>query len=122
MFLLLMCCDANANIMLCVFLCCADMPYRNGKEWWLVGETLRILLLTSCVGFISRSCYVKMLVAQIIALVFLVLFLWCRPYRRSYHNCFQALLMTLPVFGMGPSRFCGIFYSERTLCFFTAMA
>ena len=32
-------------------------PYRDGKEWWLCVEMVRILLLSSCVGFLARSCW-----------------------------------------------------------------
>ena len=39
----------------------------------------RILLLSSCVGFISRSCQIKSLVAMLIALAYSALFLWTRP-------------------------------------------
>ena len=59
--------------------CLSDEPYRLGYEWWLPAETIRILILTSMVGFISRSCWIKMLVAQIISVAFLALFLWVRP-------------------------------------------
>ena len=75
-------------------------PYRRGYEWWLTAEYARILLLTSCIGFLSRSCYVKMLLAQIFGLVFLALFLYARPYRRNFHTCLQALTMALPIFGL----------------------
>ena len=64
-------------------------------------ETIRILILTSMVGFISRSCWIKMLVAQIISVAFLALFLWVRPYRRGTHNLMQAAAMLLPVIGLG---------------------
>ena len=75
-------------------------PFRVGKEWWHICELLRLLLLTSCVGFFSRSCYIKLLVALIIALAFLVIFLWHRPYRRGFHNLIQGLGMTAPIVGL----------------------
>ena len=42
-------------------------PFRAGCEWWLLAEMLRVLLLTSTIGFISHSCYIKLLMAQLIA-------------------------------------------------------
>ena len=60
----------------------------------------RILLLTSCVGFLSSSCYVKMLVALIIALAFLWLFLYKRPYRSALNNILQSLTMLVPIVGL----------------------
>ena len=61
---------------------------------------IRILLLTSCVGFLSSSCYVKMLVALLLALAFLWLFLLKRPYRSNLNNVFQSLTMVVPVVGL----------------------
>ena len=61
-------------------------PYRAGYEWWLPVETLRILLLTSTIGFLSESCYVKMLLAQIIAFSFFTLFLYVRIGCRRQHR------------------------------------
>ena len=55
------------------------LPYRASKEWWMLAELVRVLLLTSTLGFISRSCWMKMLMGQIIALVFLCIFLYVRP-------------------------------------------
>ena len=40
---------------------------------------IRVLLLTSCVGFLARSCFMKILAAQIIAVAFLAVFLYYRP-------------------------------------------
>ena len=74
-------------------------PYRSGREKWLIVEMFRILLLTSCVGFMSRSCYVKMLLTQLLSLAFLAYFLYTRPYRRAFHNLAQGLTMCVPIFG-----------------------
>ena len=41
-------------------------PYRSGREWWLLADFIRILLLTSCVGFMARTCYMKLLAALLI--------------------------------------------------------
>ena len=43
----------------------------------------------------------KLLMAQLIALSFLVVFLWVRPYRRTTHNGFQVISLVTPVVGMG---------------------
>ena len=64
-------------------------------------ESIRLLLLTSTLGFLSRSCYVKMLVGLIISVAFFAVFLWVRPYRRSSQNLIQAAAMLLPVVGLG---------------------
>ena len=69
-------------------------PFREGKEHWFALEVLRTLLLTSFIGFTAQECYYKELIALLIALAFLFIFLWMRPYRRSLHNILQA---TLPV-------------------------
>ena len=76
-------------------------PFRPGKEWWLCAEQSRVLLLTSCVGFLARSCMLKVLAAQLIALAYLVLFVAHRPYRRSQHQMQQMISMLLPVVTMG---------------------
>ena len=76
-------------------------PYRSGYEFWLPVETVRILLLTSTVGFISKSCYMKLLMANLLSLVFLCTFLWLRPYRSGTHNMLQTLAMAVPVVGTG---------------------
>ena len=67
------------------------------QEWWVGGEMLRILLLTSCIGFFGRSCETKVLIAQVIALVFLVVFLLHRPYRNPLHHHAQVFAMLLPL-------------------------
>ena len=54
-------------------------PFRAGYEWWLPLDMVRILILTSWMGFVSKACYIKVLMSQMIALVFLVLFLHWRP-------------------------------------------
>ena len=77
-----------------------DEPYRLGYEGWLIAEMFRILILTSTLGFTSRSCHVKMLFALIISLAFLTAFLYARPYRKGFHNGIQALAMLIPIVGM----------------------
>ena len=37
---------------------------------------IRTLLLTSTVGFMSSSCYIKLLIALVIAFVFIALFMF----------------------------------------------
>ena len=54
-------------------------PFRAGYEWWLPLDMVRILILTSWMGFVSKACYMKVLMSQMISLVFLVLFLYWRP-------------------------------------------
>ena len=63
----------------------------------------RILLLTSTMGFVSKSCHIKILVAQLLSLVFLLLFVYTRPYRLIFHNIAQLLGMVLPVIGLAYS-------------------
>ena len=78
----------------------AYLPYRNGREFWFSLEMVRILLLTSFIGFMSSSCEIKMVVAQIIGMAFFGLFLWLRPYRRKSNNIAQAVTMVVPIVGM----------------------
>ena len=61
----------------------------------------RILLLTSTVGFLGSRCWEKLLAAQMIALFFLVVFLFHSPYRRGIHHKLQAVVMVIPVLSMG---------------------
>ena len=77
-----------------------DEPYRAGYEGWLLAEMGRILILTSTLGFTSRSCHVKMLFALIISVAFLTVFLYTRPYRRGFLNGVQTLAMLMPIIGM----------------------
>ena len=73
-------------------------PYRKGYEFWHAIESLRKLLLTSAVAFIAReSCSLKMLAAELIALVWLLAFLWVRPFELPAHNVLQSLAMLVPV-------------------------
>ena len=133
-------------------------PYRAGKEWpakrfadllllsqsflclivaslltmalrWLGAEMVRVNILTSLIGVLSKSCWMKLFSAQIVATVFLCIFLYCRPCtfyqiaitldsdlvvltlacvlffycadRRSSHNLMQGLAMVAPVMSMG---------------------
>ena len=77
-------------------------PFRPGKEWWLIAEMVRILLLTSTIGFVAESdhCWMKILCAQVIALAFLVLFLMQSPYRRSSHRILQTISMVIPIISL----------------------
>ena len=70
-------------------------------RWWLILEMTRTLILTSTLGFLSSSCYVKLLMAQIISFAFLLLFLSVHPYRRKLHNLLQGFVMSVPVFTVG---------------------
>ena len=45
----------------------------------------------------------KILVAQIISLAFLILFVSHHPYRRTHHHQQQVIAMLVPVVTMGPS-------------------
>lgn len=62
---------------------------------------VRILLLTSTVGFSGSRCWEKLLAAQMIALFFLVVFLFHSPYRRGIHHKLQAVVMVMPVLSTG---------------------
>ena len=63
----------------------------------LCAEMVRVLLLTSCVGFLAMTCWMKIFVAQFISVVFMVLFLVVHPYRRGFHRTLQLLSMFAPV-------------------------
>ena len=41
---------------------------------------VRKLLLTACIGFMARSCHIKILAALLISLFFLLAFLSFKPY------------------------------------------
>ena len=75
-------------------------PFRQGREWWRVVEMLRVLFLTSCVGFLASRCWMKLLAAQVIAHSFLVVFLLRTPYRRLSHNFMQIIAMLIPVLSL----------------------
>ena len=72
-------------------------PFRAGEESWLGWEALRVLILTSLVGFLGRDCHMKVLAAEMIAFGFLVMFLAKHPYRRASHHNLQALSMCVPI-------------------------
>ena len=77
-------------------------PLRDGKEWWYVAEQLRILALSSTIGFVASECWMKTLSALLIALAFLVVFLVSRPYRRWRHTFLQMASMATPIVSMAP--------------------
>ena len=49
-------------------------PFRPGREWWLWVEMLRVLLLTSAIGFLAETCWMKLAVALFIAFFFIIIF------------------------------------------------
>ena len=53
-------------------------PFREGFEFWFGLEMIRVMLLTSTVGF-AQSCHMKILVANFLAFLFLIFFLVKRP-------------------------------------------
>ena len=61
---------------------------------------IRVLMLTSTIGFLAKTCWMKMVAAQIIALVFLVVFMVYRPYRKKLHFQMQMVAMAVPVASM----------------------
>ena len=61
---------------------------------------LRVLLLSSTVGIWARDCWAKELMALFIALIFLLIFLHFRPYRRSSHTRMQSVAMVVPIASM----------------------
>ena len=65
--------------------------FRAGREWWLVAELLRVLLLTSAIGFLAESCWMKIFVANLISFVFLVVFLFL------VLLMFMLMLMPMPI-------------------------
>ena len=73
------------------------LPFKDGSEWWLVLELLRILLLTSAVGWVATTCWMKILGAQLMALAFWVIFLAVRPYRSRVHFLGQSFAMVVPI-------------------------
>ena len=62
---------------------------------------LRVLLLTSLIGRLAEECWTKLFVAQILAVLFLCVFLWHRPYKKASHNMMQALAMLAPILSLG---------------------
>ena len=62
---------------------------------------LRVLILTSCIGLTAKSCWHQILAAQIIALVFLLIFAHHRPYRRSKHRNLHILAQVVPIVTLG---------------------
>ena len=62
---------------------------------------LRVLLLTSTLGIFARTCWAKELVGQIIALAFLIIFMYFRPYRSSRHAILSTVALATPVFSLG---------------------
>ena len=79
----------------------AYLPYRPGRNWWLIAENARVLLLTSMVGFMSSSCWVKLLAAQTISLVFFAVFAAARPYKFAFLNVLQGVTMLIPAISLG---------------------
>ena len=61
------------------------------------AEMARVLLLSSTIGLFADSCWLKIMAAQMISLIFLVTFLLNRPYRRSSHHFLQVLAMLSPM-------------------------
>ena len=57
----------------------ADEPLREGKHWWLGVEMIRIVVLSSTIGFLARQCWMKILAAQLLALAWMILFIYNRP-------------------------------------------
>ena len=75
-------------------------PFREGCEYWLAVELMRKAILTAAIGFMARSCHYKLLMSQLIAFAFLMVFLSVKPYRKKKHHWFQAIAMTIPGLGM----------------------
>ena len=59
-----------------------------------------MLLLTSTMGFMARECSSKLLAACIISVMFLVVFLLMRPYRKNFHTLFELLAIAAPIMSM----------------------
>ena len=55
-----------------------------------------MLLLTSMVGSMANECWTKIFAAELIAFVFLLVFVVHRPYRRGYHYYMQIMSMVMP--------------------------
>ena len=66
-------------------------PYRPDQEWWLSAELIRKLLLTAVVPFAASTCEGRIMMALLVSVFFLVAHLWCRPYRKRFHNLLQAI-------------------------------
>ena len=49
-------------------------------------EMLRVLLLTSTIGFVATSCHWKVFIAQLISFVFIVVFLKSHPPVEFLHS------------------------------------
>ena len=66
----------------------------------LPAEMIRVLILTSTVGFFARTCWMKAFFAQVVSIIYLAIFLYARPYRRGRHFVTQAIAMTLPALSL----------------------
>ena len=76
-------------------------PYREGCEWWFLAEMVRKLFLTSMISFSAETCAMKIMLALLVSQVFLVAFLWIRPYHSKFLNALQGLAILVPAIATG---------------------
>ena len=75
-------------------------PYREGKHWWPLMEMLRILLLTSMIGWLTKACALRVMSALLISVAFLLLFTIAQPYRKATHFAMEACSISIIVVSM----------------------
>ena len=80
-----------------------------------IDRMLRVLLLTSTINFMARSCETKVLIALIISLLFLCVFMLTRPYRSAAHHHAQIAAMLIPVLSLAYAAAGGWERAETTL-------
>ena len=86
-------------LVLCNFLT-GYQPFRRGKEFWVCIELLRVLLLTSMMGFVSIHCAMKELAALLVSMVFLLIFVTAHPHRQRTHHIMQIAAICVPIVSM----------------------
>ena len=57
------------------------------QEYWLCVEMMRVLVLSSMIGFFAEACHLKILTALLLSVIFLVFFVWVKPYKSRSHTC-----------------------------------
>ena len=64
----------------------SSRPFREGEEFWFPLEMVRKLILCCLIGAVATTCGQMLLMAQFVALVFMVWFGFVQPYRHKAHN------------------------------------
>ena len=65
---------------------------RPSTLWWPLVEAARALLLTGFLALVTPGQLFQLLCGQLVAIAFLVLQLWCAPYRTASNNLFAMVV------------------------------